>query len=241
MKKNSYRKIALIGSIGIALVVFFQNCGKTGGPGQSFNPNNPACSIHNVDMDESQLCFRINEFEGRLCWNGSNYAGPYDSTGQLDTILRNMHGCRFAETGSTARVESFTVNQTGSNYHTTSAPLSHAIEVPINLSVNADAVDEYFNYPRLLSFASVIGTDYCTYRNSKLHRVTLDESGSVQLSDDPDVACGELEDQQLSCVYKAMAQQQGCTFHLTLWSYDESYRIAPSGTSIHIQMVETTQ
>ena len=249
-KKSVYAKTVLFGLICFGLIISFQNCGRTqrnpygNFPGRGMLTPGTQCYAHSVEMDADSLCIRINQFAQRMCWTGSNYTYGLDFEGQLEMILNHFYICQFENTGSTSRIESFTVNN-NNNFLSTPVSLSQVIDIPFRVSVNEAAVDSVANNLRLLSFASVQPLQegsYCSGVSSSLHRVNIDEDeGNILLSNDPQISCGPFNGNTLDCTYQAKADRQGCVFILTLWSYDSEYRIAPSGSRIQIQMTVPLQ
>ena len=241
-KKSVYAKTVLVGLTCLGLIISFQNCGQTQ---RIYYPNltgltpGTQCYAHSVEMDADSLCIKINQFDQKMCWQGSNYTYGLDFEGQLKMILNHFYICQFENTGSISQVQSFTVNNNNS-FFSTPVSLSQVIDIPFQVSINEATIDSVTNIPRLLSFASVQPIqegNYCLNTNTSLHRVNLDEDdGNILLSNDPQISCGVLDGNTLNCVYQAKADRQGCIFRLTLWSYDSDYRIAPSGADIQIQM-----
>lgn len=218
----------------LACITFFQNCGsKRNGP-RTGNNYIGACRIHDVEMTETSLCVRINQFSSKVCW-GETFNVHLNPPDQINPFLNNLGQCNFTEMGATSQIQSFTVANQNTQFYATTVYPSSPQSIPFSVSVNQDAVDPSHNSLRLLSFASIDGIDSCWKRTPKLHRLRWNDDGEPFLSDDLRVECALVSDNALSCTYRA--DQPGCVFSLTLWSYDDQYRISTQKQTIQIQMI----
>lgn len=236
--KGRFRKIFLIFAFvfSTSLIISFQNCGNklTNNNLGFFNANGQCPVSESPKINDQSLCIGIQNCESNFCSFGgddiqANVSVNYRNDAkqqQCDNTLANLslHSCNFGVSTET-RITHFGLDRESSI---------------ISLSVNQAAIEEvenedeedvenYYNL-RLISFYSL----RCGSRNENsiltsgaLHRAKLSNDGNVILSDYDGIICGSVSGTTLECTYNIPT---GCSFGLTIWSYDSQNSFSASKT-----------
>ena len=251
-KKGHFRKIFLIFAFmfPISLIVSFQNCGNNlrNNNYSLSNVNSSQCPLMSQapEIGDQSLCIGIRNCESNFCsFEGGDIQanvkvdyGDNVKQEQCDRTLANLslHSCHFG-TSAKARITQFGVNRESSiiTVSVEKPALEELIENEDEDERKSEDTDEdedtekRYNL-RLISFYSLrCGTinENSILTSGSLHKVRLDSGGNIILSDYSGIICGSVHGTTLECTHNIPS---GCSFGLTIWSYDSQNNFSEGKT-----------